>query len=104
MIESMEENQPIKKITLETLAAMVSAGFSHVDERFDETVTKEDLDAFRQETEERFDKVDARFVHINARLDTIERDVKDIIHREEFEDLMARVKYLEKKLGVESGK
>jgi len=71
---------------------------------FDETAKKKDIDAFRQETEERFDKIDARFVHVNARLDTIERDVKDIIHREEFEDLMARVKYVEKKLGIESGK
>ncbi len=77
-------------------AKMVERGFSHVDERFDQTAKKIDVDA-------RFDKVEMRLDHIDARLATIERDVKDVIHREEFDDLMARVKYVEKKLGIESG-
>jgi len=51
-----------------------------------------------------FASVNARFDYANARLATIERDVKDIIHREEFDDLMARVKYLEQKMGIQSGR
>lgn len=39
---------------------------------------------------------------------TIERDIAEIrshfVYRDEFEDLMARVKYLEQKLGIKSGK
>ncbi len=70
-------------------AEMVKTGF-------DGTATKHDLAAFRQYTE-------GRFSHIDARLDTIERDIRDLVHREEFTDLMARVKYIEERLGIESG-
>ena len=34
----------------------------------------------------------------------IDRDIKGFVRYEDFEDLMARVKYLERKLGIESGK
>ncbi len=46
--------------------------------------------------------------YTNARLEVIERDVSEIkrdsVKRIEFEDLMARVKYLEVRAGVVSGK
>lgn len=42
--------------------------------------------------------------HVDARLGRIEADVKGVVHHEEFDDLMARVKLLESRLGIESGK
>ncbi|OGZ49349.1 MAG: hypothetical protein A3C84_01950 [Candidatus Ryanbacteria bacterium RIFCSPHIGHO2_02_FULL_48_12] len=79
-------------------ADMIQRGFSHVDERFEQI-----SDRFEQ-VDQRFDQIDGRLAHIDARLNTIERDIRDLVSREEFTDLTARVKYLEMKLGVESGK
>lgn len=100
-----------KKITIDALAAMVQRVFEETAKKvdFDSLHGKVDslrgdvdslrveLQEFKQETRENFD-------HVHARLGTIERDVKDVVHKDEFEDLMARVKYLEKKMGIESGK
>lgn len=53
-------------------------------------------------------KMDKGFMQVNFRLDNIERDIADIrkhfVYRDEFDDLTARVKYLETKLGIEGGK
>ena len=77
-----------KEITIEDLAMMVNKGFEKVDERFD--------------------KVDERLNSIDMRLARVETDVSEIrktyIDPEQFEDLMIRVKYIEIKLGIESGK
>lgn len=101
--------QKKKKVTTEDLAGMVQWGFSEAAKRTDVLDIKVDslsgrvdslhteLAEFKKETQENFD-------HVHARLGTIERDVKDVVHKDEFEDLMARVKYLEKKMGIESGK
>lgn len=37
---------------------------------------------------------------------TIEKDIKELnfVTRDEFEDLMSRLKYIEEKLGIKSGK
>ncbi len=82
------------KQEFENLARMIKNGF-------DETAKKVDVD-------KRFEQVDNRLDHIDARLSNIEQDIAEIkkhfVYRYEFEDLMARVKYLEQKLGVESGK
>jgi tetrahydromethanopterin S-methyltransferase subunit G len=55
----------------------------------------------------RLDKLDARVDNIDARMGRIEADVHalrdEIVHRSEFEDVLDRVKYIEKKLGIESG-
>jgi hypothetical protein len=44
---------------------------------------------------------------LDARLGRIEADVHalrdEMVHRREFEDVLDRVKYIEKKLGIESG-
>ena len=83
-----------KQVTLDDLAGMVKSGF-------DETAKKVDVDR-------RFEQVDKRFERIEERLIYIERDIADIkkhiVYRDEFEDLMSRVKYLEIKAGIESGK
>jgi hypothetical protein len=55
----------------------------------------------------RLDTLDGRVGTLDARLGRIEADVHalrdEMIHRRECEDVLARVKYLEKKLGIESG-
>jgi len=107
-----------RNTTIEDLAGMIKRGFDEtakkvdVDRQFADVdrqfadVDRQFADVDRQfaDTHTRFNKVEARLDHIDARLATIERDVKDIIHREEFDDLMARVKYLERKMGIQSGK
>ena len=92
--------QAIKQ-EFENLAAMVKSGF-------DETAKKADVDARFEQIDQRLEQIDQRLDHVDARLLVIERDIAEIrshfVYREEFEDLMARVKYLEKKLNIESGK
>jgi len=94
----------MEKITNEELARMINAGFEH-------TATKEDVKSL----EKRMDNFEGRMVgvemelsHMNAQLSTLEHNVsqisKDMISRNEFEDLMGRMKYVELKLGIESGK
>jgi hypothetical protein len=69
--------------------------------------TKEDIQELREEMNERFEKVDARFEkieghldHLDARVGRIEADVHalrdEMVHRREFEDVLDRIKYLEK--------
>lgn len=98
------KKQNVKKIAtiadvaklIDELAVVTSKGFDHVEERF-EAIDK------------RFEAIDRRFVEIERRLDkiwlevgTMRRDIYDIktemIRREEFEQLIARVEFLEKKL------
>jgi tetrahydromethanopterin S-methyltransferase subunit G len=89
-----------------------------------EITTIEDLAAFIQNTmaskedihavntrldgiDSRLDGIDSRLDHLDARVGRIEADVHalrdEIVHRHEFEDVPGRVKYIEKKLGIESG-
>jgi hypothetical protein len=53
-------------------------------------------------------RIDTGLREINNRMLVIERDIAEIrshfVYRVEFDDLSARVKYLEKKAGVKSGK
>jgi len=53
------------------------------------------------------DGIDSRLDNLNARVGRIEADVHalrdEMVHRREFEDVLDRVKYIEKKLGIESG-
>lgn len=87
-----------EEITMDKLAVMIGKGFEHVDSRFDEV-------------EQRFEKVENEaqglkkemqegFAKISTQLDTL-RD--EVVHRNEFDDALARIKYIERKLGIESG-
>jgi|SRR3989344_4307528 len=102
-----------KEITTEDLAGMINKGFTamggqisdlrqDMDSRFERVETR--LDG----VETRLDGVETRLDHVDARLGRIEADVKElrgeIVYRHEFEDVLGRVKYLEKKMGIESGK
>jgi len=69
---------------VENLARIVARGFEMVDRRFE--------------------KIEGHISHIDARLDTIEHDIVDIkgyvVHRDEFEEVLARIATLEKKIGI----
>jgi len=108
------------KKEFENLAVMVKKGFDEtnnsigdlrdeMEERFEQVDKRfEQVDKRFEQVDKRFEQVDRHFVNVNARLDTIERDIAEIrrhfVYRDEFEDLMGRVKYLEQKLGIDSGK
>jgi hypothetical protein len=76
--------------------------------------SKEDIQELRTEMNQgfaevngRLDKLDARVDNLDARVGRIEADVHalrdEMVHRSEFQDALDRIKYIEKKLGIESG-
>lgn len=73
---------------------MIAAGFHAVDKRFDAV-------------DKRFDRIEERVDIMDARLGRIEADLgglrEEIVYRHEFDDVLGRVKYIERKLGIESG-
>ncbi len=92
----------VKDVTINDLAVMVKNGFDSVDKRF------EQIDGKLGQVDGRLTNLEVKVNEINTRLIDVEKDVSTIkrylVYREEFEDLMARVKYLESKLNVNSGK
>jgi outer membrane murein-binding lipoprotein Lpp len=68
---------------------------------------KEDIQELRTEMNQKFDSVETRLDHLDARVGRIEADVQalrdEMVHRQEFQDALERIKYIEKKLGIESG-
>ncbi|HBB56978.1 TPA: hypothetical protein DEW47_03885 [Patescibacteria group bacterium] len=115
-----KKGQLKKEVTIDDLALMVAKGFEEthkimderfkrVDERFEQIDRRFDqIDARFEGIDARFERVDEKMDHINARLSYIERDVSEIrqhlVYRHEFDDLMSRVKYMEEKLNIDSGK
>jgi predicted nuclease with TOPRIM domain len=99
-----------EKITLESLAGMIKRGFDETQREIDklDKANDERLLGLQSEMKEGFKSVDDKFSQVNARLSYIERDISEIrkhfVYRDEFEDLSARVKYIELKIGIESGK
>ena len=90
--------------TIEELAAMINTHMA----------SKEDIQEWRGEMHQQFGSVDAQFQGINVRLDhldarvgRVEADVHalrdEMVHRRQCEDVLDRGKYIEKKLGIESG-
>jgi len=91
-----------KQMTIEDLAKMVKKGFDDTQEDINgvrkelkdtKQELKDDVKNLRQETKDGFKRV-------NARLDIIEGDIRDFVNRDEFEDLLARVKLVEKMMGL----
>jgi hypothetical protein len=91
----MEENIT----TIEDLARLIQNTMAS-QEDIQGLATKEDLQELRGEMNLRLD-------HLDGRVGRIEADVHawrdEMVHRREFEDVLDRVKYIEKKLGIESG-
>ena|SRR3989344_4932641 len=98
------------KKEFENLAHMVARGFSDANKQFQGV--NERIGELDNRLSGRMDKLDKRIGNFeqtaSAHFITLERDVAEIrahfVYREEFEDLMARVKPLERKAGIKSGK
>jgi hypothetical protein len=86
--------------TIEDLAHMINEGFKT-------TASKEDIVEVRQEMQAMEGRLTTRLDHLDARVGRIEADVHalrdEMVHRQEFQDVLDRIKYIEKKLGIESG-
>ena len=65
------------------------------------------MQALDKKVTEGFERVDSRLDILDARVRRIEADVHalrdEMVHRRQFEDVLDRVKYIEKKLGIGSG-
>ena len=83
--------------TIEDLAALI----------VNTMTSKEDVQALDKKVTEGFERADSRLHNLDARVGRIEADVHalrdEMVHRREFEDVLDRVKYIEKKLGIERG-
>ena len=82
--------------------------FKNVDTRLDGIDTRLDgIDTRLDNMDVRFDNMDARLDNMDARMGRIEGDIynlpEEIVYRQEFEDVSDRIKYVEKKLHIESG-
>jgi hypothetical protein len=89
-----------KKMTIETLAEIINEGFKT-------TASKDDIVEVRQEMQAMEGRLTTRLDNLDARVGRIEADVHglrdEMVHKQEFQDALDRIKYIEKKLGIESG-
>lgn len=87
---------------VENLARIVARGFEGINKRF------EQVDKRFEQVDRRLESVEGRLDHVDARLGVIERDIAEIrrhfVYRDEFEDALARIALLEKKLNIKSGR
>ena len=90
------------KATIDDLARMVKRGFDGVDKRFDT------LEGDMRHVKGEITHMKGEIAHLNASVSTVQRDVAEIrkqfVRRDEFDDLFGRVTYLERRLGIKSGK
>ena len=95
---SMEKNK--KEITLLDIAETLERGFSVM-------ATKEDLKNVEARLEAQIDHLDASVGTLQKDMEDVKKDMEEVkgnmVYREEFTDVKDRVKYVEKKLGIESG-
>ena len=116
-LKQIKGKKVVAKITIDKLAQMVANGFSGMNESLGGRIDalSERMDARFEQVNGRFAQMDMRFEEIDMELRHIKTDLKyvkegvsdikkEIIPPLEFEDLMARVKYVEEKMGIESGK
>ena len=86
--------------TIDDLAHMINEGFKT-------TASKEDIVEARQEMQAMEGRLTTRLDNLDARVGRIEADVHglrdEMVHKQEFQDALDRIKYIEKKLGIESG-
>ena len=100
---------------MEKLAIMIAKGFEGTASTEDLKQVKVDIKQVRDELkgdikhlDDRVGHLDDRVGHIEASMSSMAADLHEmkgnVVYKYEFEDLMARVKYLETKLNIESGK
>jgi hypothetical protein len=85
--------------TIEDLAILIKQTMASKED-MQGLASKEDLQAME-------DRLTTRLDHLDARVGRVEADIHElrdeVVRRHEFDDALARIKYLEKKLGIESG-
>ncbi|OGZ12106.1 MAG: hypothetical protein A3D67_02480 [Candidatus Lloydbacteria bacterium RIFCSPHIGHO2_02_FULL_51_22] len=92
-----ELKNEFKKVNeaIEGLAAMTAKGFEQVDKHF-------------EQIEGTIGNMQGDIDQLSVRLSSVGHEVaeihKHLVYRDEFDDLMGRMKYVEIKLGIESGK
>jgi len=114
------------KMTLDKLALAVASGFESIDRRFEGVDQRfESIDRRFESIDRRFESIDQHFIEIKSDIVQIKADARDtddrvrkieksvfsmegkledkIVSSLEFEDLRGRVKYLERRMGIESG-
>jgi hypothetical protein len=66
-----------------------------------------EVTGLREEMNQMEGRLTTRLDYLDARVGRIEADVHalrdEMVHRQEFQDILDRVKYIERKLGIESG-
>lgn len=83
----------MSKVTLENLAGMIKKGFDENTEQHGQIFARLD------KHDEEFEKINGRFEYANARLDTIETDIKEI-KEDLIENLKIRVEVVERRIGI----
>jgi predicted amino acid-binding ACT domain protein len=102
-MEGLEQIKKIIKDEIEDLAQIVNKGFIEMQKQINSVrdELKSDINSVR-------DELKSDINYLDANIKVIRQDIAEIklnfVYRHEFEDLMARVKYLETKIGIESGK
>jgi hypothetical protein len=90
--------------TIEGLAALINETMASKE---DIQGVQSDIGGLREEVKEMEGRLTTRLDHLDARVGRIEADVHalrdEMVHRQEFHDALDRIKYIEKKLGIESG-
>ena len=83
--------------TIEELAIMIQRTMA----------SKEDIKELSGKMNTQFQGVNNHLEHLDARVGRIEADIHElrgeVVYRHEFEDVLGRAKYLERKMGIESG-
>jgi archaellum component FlaC len=100
-----------KEVTNEELARMIAKGFEHTASKDDLAGVKTDLAGVKIDmagVKADIADIKEHLGNVEFRLGRVERDVleikEDMVRRYEFDDLMSRVKYMETKMGIKSGK
>lgn len=104
-----------KRVTIDDLAMMVQRGFHE---------TSENINGFRKDTNKKFENVDKRIESIDKRFENVENEIGDVKNKvnqidrrlfsieediaeikiKQYGDLLKRVSFIERKLGIASTK
>lgn len=100
-----------KRITIDDLAMMVNKGFEEARVKLNDVASKNDIGRLEVKLDgldAKINRIETNVNHTDARVSSIETDIHEMtgntVHKYDFEDLSARVKYIETKVGIESGK
>lgn len=97
-----------KKVSLESLSTDLDKLAITVAKGFERTATKDDLKDLESRLDKRLIKVEDGVTNLNARVGHVETQIEEINEKlipvSEFDDLSGRVKYIERKLNIKSGR